>query len=96
MFLFCSTRQAESMSGIRNDRSFIHRLRIGNGATRCGCDHAVAACGGDLRATVRALILANEFLDHELETKVSQGYVRGVKHGRVKYLFGLGFILRSV
>ena len=45
-------------------------------------DQAIAACGGDLRSTIRALILANEFLEYELETKVSQGYVRGVKHGR--------------
>jgi hypothetical protein len=45
-------------------------------------DQAIAACGGDMRSTIRALILANEFLEYELETKVSQGYVRGVKHGR--------------
>ncbi len=29
-------------------------------------DQAIAACGGDLRSTVRALILANEFLEYEL------------------------------
>jgi hypothetical protein len=45
-------------------------------------DQAIAACGGDMRATIRALILANEFLEHELRTKVSQGYTRGIKHGR--------------
>jgi len=45
-------------------------------------DQAIEACGGDMRSTIRALILANEFLEYELETKVSQGYVRGVKHGR--------------
>jgi hypothetical protein len=45
-------------------------------------DQAIAACGGDMRSTIRALILANEFLEYELETKVSQGYLRGVKHGR--------------
>jgi hypothetical protein len=45
-------------------------------------DQAIAACGGDMRSTIRALILANEFLEYELETNVSQGYVRGVKHGR--------------
>ena len=45
-------------------------------------DQAIAACGGDMRSTIRALIVANEFLEYELETKVSQGYVRGVKHGR--------------
>lgn len=45
-------------------------------------DQAIAACGGDLRSAIRALILANEFLQHELETKVSAGYLRGVNHGR--------------
>ncbi len=43
-------------------------------------DQAIAACGGDLRSAVRALILANEYLQHELEAKVSSGYVRGAKH----------------
>lgn len=45
-------------------------------------DQAIAACGGDLRSAVRALILANEYLQHELESKVSSGYLRGVNHGR--------------
>ena len=45
-------------------------------------DQAIAACGGDFRSTIRSLILANEYLEYELEAKVSQGYIRGVKHGR--------------
>jgi len=45
-------------------------------------DQAIAACGGDLRSAIRALILANEYLQHELETKVSSGYLRGMNHGR--------------
>jgi hypothetical protein len=40
---------------------------------------AIAACDGDLRATIRALIVANEFL----EKQVSHGYRRGVIHGRL-------------
>jgi hypothetical protein len=36
-------------------------------------DHAIAACGGDMRATIEALIVANQFL----EAAVSHGYVRG-------------------
>jgi hypothetical protein len=42
-------------------------------------DEAIAACGGDMKSAVRALILANEFLERELATKVSAGYLRGVK-----------------
>ncbi len=41
-------------------------------------DQAIAACGGDAREAVKALLVANEFL----EAQISQGYVRGVKHGR--------------
>jgi hypothetical protein len=37
-------------------------------------DQAIAACGGDMRSTIRALILANEFLEAELETQVLHGY----------------------
>jgi hypothetical protein len=42
-------------------------------------DQAIAACGGNARAAVKALIVANEFLEArviELEAAVSNGYVR--------------------
>ena len=51
-------------------------------------DQAIAACGGDMRSTIRALILANEFLESELETQVSHGYMRGVRHGRFETYSG--------
>ena len=31
------------------------------------CDKAIAACNGDLRSTIRALLIVNEFLEHELQ-----------------------------
>jgi hypothetical protein len=43
-------------------------------------DHAIAACGGDVRATIRALIVANEYLESEvgeLMKAVSHAYARG-------------------
>ena len=43
-------------------------------------DQAIAACGGDMRATIRALIVANEYLEAEvgeLMKAVSHAYVRG-------------------
>jgi hypothetical protein len=43
-------------------------------------DQAIAACGGDMRSTIRALIVANEFLESEvgeLMKAVSHAYVRG-------------------
>ena len=43
-------------------------------------DQAIAACGGDMRATIRALIVANEYLEtevSELMKAVSHAYARG-------------------
>jgi hypothetical protein len=51
-------------------------------------DQAIAACGGDAREAVKALIVANEFLENELEGQVSHGYMRGVKRGRFKTYSG--------
>ena len=51
-------------------------------------DQAIAACGGDAREAVKALLIANEFLEREMEAQVSQGYVRGVRHGRLNVYSG--------
>jgi Cdc6-like AAA superfamily ATPase len=51
-------------------------------ALEAAADQAIAACGGDAREAVKALLIANEFLERELETQVSRGYMRGVRHGR--------------
>jgi len=43
-------------------------------------DQAISACGGDMRATIRALIVANEYLESEvgeLMKAVSRAYARG-------------------
>jgi hypothetical protein len=43
-------------------------------------DQAIAACGGDARQAVTALIVVNEFLKSqvsELQVAVSNGYARG-------------------
>lgn len=31
------------------------------------CDQAIAMCDGNLRSTIKALIMANEFLETEIE-----------------------------
>lgn len=49
---------------------------------------AIAACGGDVLATVRALIVAIEFLEAEMDRQVSHGFRRGVRHGRLKTYSG--------
>jgi len=46
-------------------------------------DQAIAGCDGDLRATIRALIVANNFLESEvseLMKAVSHAYARGRFH----------------
>jgi hypothetical protein len=70
-----------SQSSAPNPQSDADRL---NAAT----DQAIAACGGDAREAVKALIVANEVLEREMEAQVSHGYLRGVKHGRFKTYSG--------
>ena len=43
-------------------------------------DQAISACGGNMRATIRALIVANEYLESEaaeLMKAVSRAYAQG-------------------
>lgn len=49
-------------------------------ALEAAVEQAIAACGGDLRATIRALIVANNYLENEvaeLMKAVSHAYTRG-------------------
>ncbi|MDI1264693.1 MAG: hypothetical protein PS018_15680 [bacterium] len=49
-------------------------------ALESAVNQAISACGGDLRATIRALIVANEYLETEvgeLMKAVSHAYARG-------------------
>jgi hypothetical protein len=48
--------------------------------SRCRADQAIAACGGIARDAVKALLVANEFLEArvaELQAAASRGYSRG-------------------
>jgi hypothetical protein len=52
----------------------------GGDGLEAAADQAIAACGGDERATVRALIIANEYLKSEISElmkAVSHAYIRG-------------------
>jgi hypothetical protein len=54
-------------------------------------DEAIEACGGNARDAVKALIVANEFLEaqiEQLQADVSKGYARGYYHGRFKTYTG--------
>jgi hypothetical protein len=51
-----------------------------NNGLEAAVDQAISACGGDMRAAIRALIVANEFLENEvseLMKAVSHAYARG-------------------
>ncbi|HMF50286.1 MAG TPA: hypothetical protein VK603_16660 [Candidatus Saccharimonadales bacterium] len=61
------------------------------GRLEAAADQAIEACGGDARGAVKALIVANEFLEaqvEELQADVSKGYARGYHHGRFKTYTG--------
>jgi hypothetical protein len=67
-----------------NPRADAERLE---GAT----DAVIAVCGGNARDAVKALIVANEFLEAQVEklkADVSSGYARGYHHGRFKTCAG--------
>jgi hypothetical protein len=54
-------------------------------ALQAATDQAIEACGGDPRAAVTALIVANSMLERELAdvyAKASKGYIRGQAEGR--------------
>jgi hypothetical protein len=43
------------------------------------CDQAIIMCGGNMRGAIKALIMANEYLEHELQelqAVVSGGLMR--------------------
>ena len=43
------------------------------------CDQAIAMCDGNLRSTIKALIMANEYLEAELlelQATISNGHAR--------------------
>ncbi len=45
-------------------------------------DSAIATCGGDLRGALKALIIANEYLEEELRQALQDGSFSAVKQQR--------------
>jgi hypothetical protein len=37
------------------------------------CDQAISMCGGNMRGAIKALIMANEYLEHELQELLVSG-----------------------
>lgn len=46
-------------------------------------DRALAACGGDPRETIRALLVGQEYLEREISRLVSRGYCRRIPLDRM-------------
>jgi stage V sporulation protein SpoVS len=62
-----------SQSAAPNSKADADQLEV-------AADEAIAACGGDVRGAVKALIVANGYLEaevRELRAAVSHAYVRG-------------------
>ena len=45
----------------------VHILRPGSDRYEMAVDEPIAACGGDTHGALKALIIANEFLERDLE-----------------------------
>jgi hypothetical protein len=55
----------------------------GDEGLEAAVNQAIAACGGDMRSTIRVLIIANDYLESEvgeLMKAVSHAYARGRFH----------------
>jgi hypothetical protein len=51
------------------------------------CDQAIAMCDGNLRSTIKALIMANEYLEAELEelqAAISAGCIAETTRSKVR------------
>ncbi len=51
------------------------------------CDQAIAMCDGNLRSTIKALIMANEYLEAELEelrAAISAGCIPETSRGKTR------------
>jgi len=53
-------------------------------AIEADVDAAIAACGGDPRATIKALIVANAYLENQVEQLVGQASAGYIRAGRRK------------
>ena len=79
LFLFCSYSKSPP-GAVRKMSSSANPQQSDADKLEAAADQAIAACGGHAREAVKALIVANHFLETELEklrASVSTGYARG-------------------
>ncbi|MBV9558557.1 MAG: hypothetical protein JO254_15935 [Pseudolabrys sp.] len=67
-----------SVSKSASTSASTHSFALDNSHYEQACDQAIAMCDGNLRSTIKALIMANEYLEAELtelQTAISSGCV---------------------
>ena len=57
---------ASPLDGGGPDNSHLENGPLDNSHYEQACDQAIAMCDGNLRSTIKALIMANEYLEAEL------------------------------
>jgi hypothetical protein len=55
------------MSDLKSELTSDHSHVQDNSHYERACDQAIAMCDGNLRSTIKALIMANEYLEAELQ-----------------------------
>ena len=79
MFFFCSHGENGSLDVNAPGRSSESETEIAV-LLEAEVDEAIAICGGDVRAALRATLIANAYLESELERlteAISTGFARG-------------------
>jgi hypothetical protein len=89
MFLFCSNQQHpcwQSFSGssAMNDPASSESPEVARAeGLEAEIDEAIALCAGDVRAALRATLIANAFLQAEVE-RLSEAVSSGFARGRIR------------
>ena len=58
----------------------LHFLPLGIDPYEAAVDDAIATCNGDLRGALKALIIANEFLERDLESALASDGSPSIAH----------------
>ncbi|WP_146993104.1 hypothetical protein [Bradyrhizobium macuxiense] len=67
------TLARQQKNGLKVSEAATLKLQSDAQALKAAADQAIAACDGDAREAVKALLIANEFLEREMEAQVSHG-----------------------
>jgi hypothetical protein len=80
MFSFCSHEHARGNPQVNASESPKKSGAESAAVVEADVDEAIATCGGDVRAALRATLIANAYLEAEIERlteAISTGFARG-------------------